>query len=157
MCTQEVYLEKSGVNQACVVVDELEQEHFHSITRLVFHLSSRSFQICTFSGNNLKYKATNLKKYNNSNYFSKPHSWNRNISKNKIIVGLLKYVEYFLTSIMIALIDAATPVAKTRAYFWKNSGNVLVAWNMVAMRISRNAITDTTPSITALSCKRNMY
>ena len=84
MCTQEVYLKKSGVNQACVVVDELEQEHFHSITRLVFHLSSRSFQICTFSGNNLKYKATNLNKYNSSNYFSKPHSREPNIKIPKL-------------------------------------------------------------------------
>ena len=55
-------LEKCRVDQACIVIDELKKKHFHRVAGFVFHLSSRSFQVCTFSSNDLEYKSTNLKK-----------------------------------------------------------------------------------------------
>ena len=46
--------------------------------------------------------------------------------------------------------DAAKPVANIRAYFLKN-GRFLVARNIVAIKTNRNAITETTPTITAVN------
>jgi hypothetical protein len=47
-----------------------------------------------------------------------------------------------------AFIDAAKPVANILAYFLKN-GMFLVTWNIVAIKTNRNAMTETTPTITA--------
>ena len=51
---------------------------------------------------------------------------------------------------IIAFIDAANAVPMTRAYSLKNV-MFLVAWNIVAMRSSRNAITEATPATTAVN------
>ena len=51
---------------------------------------------------------------------------------------------------MIALIDAASPVANIRAYSLKKV-MFCVAWNIVVIKTNRNAITDTTPTITAVN------
>ena len=53
-------LEKSCVNQTCVVINELEKKHLHCVTSFILHLSSWGFQICTFSSNHLKYESTDL-------------------------------------------------------------------------------------------------
>ena len=53
---------------------------------------------------------------------------------------------------IIAFMDAANPVAIILAYCLKN-GIFLVAWNIVAIRTNRKAMTETTPTITAVSYK----
>ena len=142
------YLEKCCINQAGIVVDELKQKHLHSVACFIFDLGSWRFQVSAFSGNNLEDNTTCL------NILLFMSHGRYCVCSHEIIlahVTVIKYVVYH-TSIMIALIDAASPVANILAYSLKKV-MFCVAWNIVVIKTNRNAITDTTPTITAVNLK----